>query len=312
MTTSEFLPYRSEQARDTCYAYYDELAKRVWPAGTEERTVPTAFGPTFVRVNGPSGAPPIVLLPGAVATSLMWAPNVPALSAEHRTFAVDQMGDIGRSVCQKPVRTFDDLLAWLNELLDHLDLHAGVNLVGVSYGGALSAEYALHFPARLNKVVLLAPGGSVLRLNPKFLARLILAAVASQKQLPALLRWMFADMQRKDPQWVEETQEQLFLNMKSLERRQLPVPAVWSDSQWAGLKVPALFLVGEHEVIYSARRATQRLARVAPMVKAEIIPLAGHDLTFAQASMVNAKILDFLKTAPSPIAEPCEARLRST
>ena len=55
-----------------------------------------------------------------------------------------------------------------------------------------------------------------------------------------------------------------------------------------------LFLVGEHEVIYSAVRAVRRLRRVAPQVTAEIIPGAGHDLTFAQPALVNRKILDFV------------------
>jgi pimeloyl-ACP methyl ester carboxylesterase len=38
----------------------------------------------------------------------------------------------------------------------------------VSFGGSLAAEYARHFPGRLNKVVLLAPGGAVLGLRTEF------------------------------------------------------------------------------------------------------------------------------------------------
>lgn len=123
------------------------------PLPSQERTVPTAYGPTFVRISGPTSAPPIVLLPGAATPSLMWVPNIQALSAEYHTFAVDQIGDFGQSICTKPLRQYNDLLAWLNELLDALDLRGGVNLVGISFGGALAAEYALHFPGRLNKVV---------------------------------------------------------------------------------------------------------------------------------------------------------------
>jgi pimeloyl-ACP methyl ester carboxylesterase len=70
---------------------------------------------------------------------------------------------------------------------------------------------------------------------------------------------------------------------------------VLTDAEWGGLRVPALLLVGEHEVIYSAEKAVCRLKRVAPKVSAGIIPGAGHDLTFVQAAMVHQRILEFLK-----------------
>jgi pimeloyl-ACP methyl ester carboxylesterase len=83
--------------------------------------------------------------------------------------------------------------------------------------------------------------------------------------------------------------------MRRLQPRYVPLPPVLTDAEWGGLRVPALFLVGEHEVIYSAEKAVSRRKRVAPKVSAEIIPGAGHDLTFVQAAMVNQRILEFLK-----------------
>jgi pimeloyl-ACP methyl ester carboxylesterase len=58
--------------------------------------------------------------------------------------------------------------------------------------------------------------------------------------------------------------------------------------------MPILFMVGENEKIYAARKAVLRLQRVAPQITAEIIPGAGHDFTVVQADMVNRKVLDFL------------------
>jgi pimeloyl-ACP methyl ester carboxylesterase len=34
---------------------------------------------------------------------------------------------------------------------------------------------------------------------------------------------------------------------------------------------------------------------VAPQIKAELIPDAGHDLTMVQAELVNKKVIEFLK-----------------
>jgi pimeloyl-ACP methyl ester carboxylesterase len=225
----------------------------------------------------------------------MWAPNIEALSAAHRTFAVDQVSEFGMSMCTTPLRRFEDLVAWLDDLLDGLELKRDVDLLGISFGGALAAQYALRFPERLNKLVLIAPGNTVLRLSAQFMLRLIPAAVAARRFLPPMIRWIFADMERKDPQWVAAMLEQSFLNMRSLQPRKTPIPKVLTDAEWGSLKVSALFLVGEHEVIYSAKKAVRRLERVAPRVTCCIVPGAGHDLTVVQPELVNQRVLEFLR-----------------
>lgn len=295
MSMPEYSPYRSEAARDSYLAYYDSLALKRWPVASEKRMVPTSYGETFVRISGPADAPPLVLLPGAVATSLMWAPNIRELSDACRTYAVDMIGDVGRTTCTKPVRRVYDLLAWLDELFDALDLREGICLTGASYGGWLTLQYAAHAPQRLNAAIPLEPGGSVLRINVRFMASLIIAGIFSRWLLPPLCRWIFADMARKDPQWLDDLLGELRMGMRSLAPRSLPMPPVWTDAEWQTLSVPTLFLVGEHETIYDPEKAVSRLRRVAPQVATEIIPGAGHDLSMAQAEMVNGRIIEFVK-----------------
>jgi pimeloyl-ACP methyl ester carboxylesterase len=304
MNTAAYYPYRTAAARELCFRHLDGLAARQWPIVSEERMVPTAFGATFVRVSGPRAAPALVLLHGAGTTSLMWAPNIEALSREYRTVAVDQIGEFGKSVCARPVRSLQDLIGWLDELIEALEVRERVSLVGMSYGGALATQYALHFPERLEKVVLLAPGATVLRPPVEFWIRLIALGIARQRGLRAFFRWIFADMARTDPQWIDSTVELLSLNMRNIERHKTPIPPVLTDTEWGSLRTPALFLAGEHEVIYSAEKAVRRLRRVAPQVTAEIIPGAGHDLTFAQTAMVNERILQFLKEERAPWQAP--------
>ena len=294
MGTCGYYPYLSAAVRDSCLAYLDSVAAAEWPVSSESLFIPTTYGATFVRVSGPKTGAPLMLLHGAGATSLMWKPNIERLSSEFRTFAVDQIAELGHSVCTRPVEKLDDFVVWLNDLFDGLGLSGGVNLAGLSYGGALAAQYALRFPDRLNRLVLLAPGKTVLRLSAGFVFHLALFMV-SGKGVQALVRWMFADMARKDPVWVHRVIEELAMHRRSLQRRHVPIPPVLTDEEWKSLRVPTLFLVGEHEVIYSPRRATDRLKRVAPRVTAEIIPGAGHDLSFAQADLVNERMVAFLR-----------------
>ena len=72
-------------------------------------------------------------------------------------------------------------------------------------------------------------------------------------------------------------------------------PTVLTDEELNALKMPVLFMIGENEKICSAEEAVARLKKVAPHIKAEIIPGAGHDLPASQAELVNQKILDFLE-----------------
>jgi pimeloyl-ACP methyl ester carboxylesterase len=73
------------------------------------------------------------------------------------------------------------------------------------------------------------------------------------------------------------------------------IPAtVLDDMALRNFNVSSLFLVGEHEKIYSAQKAVGRLNRLAPQIKTGIIPHAGHDLSFVQAELVTKTILDFL------------------
>jgi pimeloyl-ACP methyl ester carboxylesterase len=74
----------------------------------------------------------------------------------------------------------------------------------------------------------------------------------------------------------------------------LVVSNVLDDETLQHLQVPALFLVDEHEKIYSASKAVGRLNRVAPQIKTAIIPQAGHDLWMVQADLVTRTMLDFL------------------
>ena len=83
-------PFKSEKAKARYLTFYDTEAKK-WPVDSEIRTVDTSYGQTFLRIDGPAGGQPIVLLPGLSASSLMWRPNIEALSEHYRTYALDNI-----------------------------------------------------------------------------------------------------------------------------------------------------------------------------------------------------------------------------
>jgi pimeloyl-ACP methyl ester carboxylesterase len=289
-------PFRSIHAQKRYLDMYDKWEER-WPITSEARMVDTSYGQTLVRISGSDDAPPLVLLPGASANSLMWLPNIEALSESYRTYAVDNIYDFGRSVFMHTMTTPDDFVNWLDELFNALGLEEPINLMGLSYGGWLTSQYALRFPDRLDRIVLLAPASTVLPLSFDFLKHALISLVPLRHFTKNMMKWLLTDWAKKDKSTqllLEDWMESIYLGSRCFKPKMLVSPTVLTDEELQSLEVPVLFVVGENEKIYSAQTALERLGRMAPRIKTKLIPGAGHDLTVVQAELVNKVVLEFL------------------
>jgi len=239
------------------------------------------------------------LLAGRYCNSLMWIPHIEAFSADYRTYAVDCIFDLGRSVPRRRLKASSDFVYWLDELFTGLSLGNQICLLGASFGGWQAALYALRFPTRLAKMVLIAPAVTVLPVPLEFYFRSFLALLH-----PYLFRrhlfWVFEDSVRQGEVGLRELDEfqaetRAMLRLLKFDFAYGVFPTLLKDNELKSLKVSTLFVVGEHEKIYSASRAVQRLNTLAPQVKTVIIPQAGHDVLTLQTEMVNNEVLEFLK-----------------
>ena len=111
---------------------------------------------------GVGNGPTIVLLHGGGPGASSWsnfARNIPVLARNFHVLAVDQPG-FGLS--DKPVdhpQYFVHSATALNDLLDTLEITGRVHLLGNSLGGGAAVRFALDFPDRAGKLVLMGPGG---------------------------------------------------------------------------------------------------------------------------------------------------------
>lgn len=300
MTRQSFYPFKSERSKSEYQAYYTERAK-AWPVACETMFLDTPSGTTLVRASGRVTDPPLVLLPGARASSLMWSDCIAALSAHHRVYALDILGDAGLSVSRRETLKPDDLARWLNEVFAVLVPEGQLTLMGISYGGLLAGQYAICFPGRLRNVVLVAPGGFVHSFSFAFFVRMAFLCTPvpglGGGPFRRMIHWLFHDAERGDDACrarLEETITDLQMAWRHFALPAPDWPTTLDDKGWQGFGVPCLFLVGDNEKIYSAKAAVARLHRVAPQVKTEIIPGAGHDLILAQPAVVARKVLEFL------------------
>jgi pimeloyl-ACP methyl ester carboxylesterase len=299
MFYSTYYPFKSEADEKEYWQYYKGTAAQLWPVPFENILVPTDFGSTFVRASGPKNAPPLVLLHGITATSMMWAPNVGAWSQDYRVYAVDIINDYGLSRNTKCIWRKQQLLQWLDQVCDGLGIHDKINLVGMSYGGWLAALYAASiYGKRLHKLVLLAPGSPVLNMNWEFLKRSLGSTLFGGKAAEYLFTWLFADGVKHSERCVitmEDFGYFLYMGMQHFQRRFFIYPGPLAASAWKNVQVPVLFLVGEHEKLYDPEKAIRKIKRLVPTVSTQLIPEAGHDLTMVQAPLVNQAVLDFLR-----------------
>ena len=289
-------PFKSVCAKKHYLNHYDRRAES-WPVPADTMTVPTTYGKTFVRVSGPAAGPPLVLLPSTSANTLIWLPNIAALARKYRVYAVDNIYDFGRSVYTKEITVPADLVNWLDDLFTQLELGDSINLMGLSYGGWLTSQYALNHQERLRKIVMLAPVATVHQLPAEWAWKAITALIPHRHFMRNLTEWMFPNLilTPEGRELAEVMLEDAWLGMRSFKLKMPVNPTVLSDDELVGLKVPALFLVGENEVLYLANAALERLERVAPQIETRLVPAAGHDLTIVQADLINRLVLEFLK-----------------
>jgi pimeloyl-ACP methyl ester carboxylesterase len=290
---TEYYPFKSAEAKKQCLTLYKEYEKANWPPESESRYVDTSYGKTFVWITGPKDAPPLVLLHGQGVNSLVnWSSNIKELSKEFRTYAVDTIGDYGLSTCTKPIKKPDDYVQWLDELFTGLGLEDSINLMGHSYGGWLLSQYTLRFQNRLNKLVLIAPGGTIVPINPQFMVRYLLSSLPFEYFNSTFYSWM--DPVGKDSPTVKQRVEFMNTCANFYKVKNILPPIVLNDEELKSIKCPALFLVGEHERVFSPDKAMDRLERIVPHFKKKIIPGTGH-LSMLFSPLTTETILAFLK-----------------
>ena len=292
-------PFKSLKGETEYMAAYDVMM-HYWPVPYESIDIPGYYGCTHLVASGPPAgdAPALVLLHGGRASLTMWAKSIADLSQDYRVYAVDVMGQPSKSVPAKTFKTRDDLIPWFTGVLDALKI-SRASLVGQSYGGWFTLNYAIHMPERVNKIVLLSPAACFLPLNTQHMLRgALMFFVPSRTAMKSFKRWETYPENLKNPEnlaFYNDKVEQLYLGFKYFRCQGEANPDIFSDDKLRSLKVPMLLLIGQQEVIYDPVASVERARNLIPHIEADLIPNASHDLAYFQANLVDKRILEFLK-----------------
>jgi 4,5:9,10-diseco-3-hydroxy-5,9,17-trioxoandrosta-1(10),2-diene-4-oate hydrolase len=195
----------ADYAATSCFAEAGGMRLHYHEAGPDSSAA--AIAP------GAAGGTTVVLLHGGGPGASAWSNfgrNLPAFAAHFRTLMVDQPG-FGRS--DKPPVTgsyFTFAADALAGLLDTLGIDR-VQLVGNSLGGGTAVRFALRFPQRAGRLVLMGPGGlslNVFAADPTEGIRALMNFPAppgpSRAKLEAFLRTMVVDQSLITDELVDE------------------------------------------------------------------------------------------------------------
>ncbi len=251
-------------------------------ADTAVATVPyganAAAGGTFVHdgvtlyYETYGAGPPLLLVHGNGFSIGSLAAQIAFFRERYRVIAMDSR-DQGRSSDSDGPLTYDRMTDDLAALLDHLRLDS-VDVVGWSDGGIEALLLGVRHPARVRKIVAMAPN-----LNP--------GLGAIYKEADELIRTMLASMPdsvRKTPQGRRE------LKVTGMLRKEPNI----DPAMLGRITAPTLILAGDHDVI-RLEHIVDMFNHV-PNAQLAILPNSTHMVPYDDPASFNATVERFLST----------------
>jgi 4,5:9,10-diseco-3-hydroxy-5,9,17-trioxoandrosta-1(10),2-diene-4-oate hydrolase len=277
-----------------------------------EHTLTVAGKPIFVAETG--SGPAAVLLhgggPGASGVS-NYSRNIDALAQRFRVIVPDMPG-YGRSA--KGVDQSDPigyLADTIRGLLDELGIDTA-HLIGNSYGGATALRLALDTPRRVDKLVLMGPGGiGTTRTVPTAGLRNLLSyydgGCPSRAKLEAFIRTYLVYDATSVPDDLIDLRYAASLDPDVVANPPLQRPSgvtalrtLWRmdltrDARLKHLQTPTLVLWGRDDKV-NRPAGGPMLVKLMPNAELVITSRTGHWMQWERAKLFNRLVTEFLGT----------------
>jgi aminoacrylate hydrolase len=250
-------------------------------------------------VQGPNGAPSVLLSSGLGGTAGFWQPQMSALlDAGYRVITYDQHGT-GRSqqLLSEPY-SIQQMALDVVEILDASNTNS-CQMVGHALGGLVALQLALNAPARLDSLVLINAWSKP---NPHsarcFDSRLTLLAVGGPKAYVAAqpiflypAAWCAANQQRVEEEVAHGTAH--FQGEANLRARISALRFFDIDARLGEIKLPVLVSTAQDDILVPWT-CSERLAQGLPLAQLDKFAHGGHGHNVTEAIRFNSSLLDFL------------------
>lgn len=272
--------------------------------GVPGQFIALSHGTTHYETGGPDTGRVVVFVHGFSVPAYIWDSTFRALGAAgFRTIRYDLYG---RGWSDRPDAAYDGALydAQLNELLDSLRIAGPVDLMGLSFGGFVTAHYVAGHRERVRTLTLVDPvsgGGSL----PALLKVPFVGAYIWQvSQVPGMADNQASDFLHPErfPNWAELYRPQMRYRGfgRALLRSAETNSRTDFDTLYARVAqtgVPVLLVWGKQDQTVKFE-LSDVVRRNIPAVEFFPVDSAGHLPHMEQAPLVNARLLAFLAAHP--------------
>lgn len=273
--------FRNKEGEKDILDMYDSFLEQ-WKFPHEEQMVETRFGETHLITAGHKECPPLILLHGSGMNSAMWLEEIKNYANEYRVYAADIPGEPGKSdERQLPLKSKAYAL-WLLDVLNSLQIEKSV-LIGISLGAWLALKFSLHYPERVEKLVLIAPSG-ISPAKKSFLFIALYYGLFGEKGTEKL--YLKINGGRKLPERMLELQK---LIKKGFRYRMEEIP-IYRDDEIKRLSMPVALFAGGKDIMLHSDKTADRLHKLLPHSDINVLPGEGHSIT-----RLSDEIISFLR-----------------
>jgi 3-oxoadipate enol-lactonase len=257
-----------------------------------------ANGITFnYEIEGPEGAPWLVLSNSLACNVSMWDPQAADLKRSLRVLRYDQRGH-GQTEAPAGRYTFELLMADVIGLMDALSI-ARAHFAGLSMGGATGLGLAQRHPDRFDRIIICdSPCASTPATAQQWEERIVVAQEKGMDALvePTITRWFPPETVAANPPHLDRVRQMI---------RTTPVngfigcAAALANhdfrSQVGSVTRPVLFVVGEKDGTTPA--AMRQIHETLQGSKFVQLPGAGHISSLDQPDAFTRAVREFLAAA---------------
>lgn len=270
--------YKSNEGREQIQNFYEDLLSD-WHQPSHAMYLETHYGTTFIIESGIKEAPAIILLHGSASNMAMWKTDVIELSKTFHVFALDIIGECGKSSENRPTFKNGNYSEWMNEILDKLGLKK-VSVIGCSLGGWIALDFAVNFPKRLDNLVLMATAG-ISQVKVKTIFWIVITSMLGNWGFKQLNKMVYGNLNidRKAHEFAS-------LINKHFKPRTDVLP-VLTDRSLQKIKAKTLFIGGDNDCFYDSYETSNRLKENLYDVKCVVLKNKGHVLLDQTKTLVQ-------------------------
>jgi pimeloyl-ACP methyl ester carboxylesterase len=233
---------------------------------------------------------PVLLIMGAIYSSRMWYPTLPALTRHHRAVWFDNRGT-GQST-GTAVASIEDMAADAVAVMDAAGLDTA-HVYGISLGGVVALELAKHAPERVRSLVL-GCTCVLTRDKPRAPVELndVLATATREEYVTSTFYGSACPPEAKERNAVELLADTA--DPVSLVAQQNALRAYAADpDDVRALTMPSLVLHGDEDLIVPVDWGRE-LAATLPRSALVVYGGTGHNYPLEQGDRANQDVLAFL------------------